>query len=757
MIRRILHLPIAWRLPLMALLMAGLIALMGGLLYLRAYRTTIETIRNTIGYVAKDEAARVAVWYETIAREIVLIAAEPSTAADIRLFGEAIQADGSGMSRAQDHYARNNPHELGKRDLLVDAGDGSAYSNMHLGIHPRFTGMRQLLGFYDMFLFDPQGDLLYTVVKEADFGENFRTGPYADTGLGIVFRMAVEAGPGEVVVADFESYSPSAGAPAAFAATPVLDQAGTLIGVLAAQLSVEGLSASLARSALLGSKGDMYLVGDDGRARTRSRFDGRFVEFDPLPDLPFVSDLKAGKTGVTFGTLGVSGAESIVLTQPLDVAFGNWTLVVELDQTEHLAGVVAFRNWVLGFVGFGLVVGLALGLGASRGITRPLSSVLRSIDQVAGGDYAAEIPVADRRDEIGRLGRSVMEFRDKLAAGEALEAKRARDWGAQETVTRKMTAALESLAAGDLTCTLEDRFPYGFEPMRANFNKTLITLREMLVVVVQNADEMHTRAEVISEATEDLSKRTENQAATLEQTAAALDELTASVRSAADGAAEVETVVRNARDEATANGKVVRDAVDAMAEIKRSSDGISQIIGVIDDIAFQTNLLALNAGVEAARAGEAGRGFAVVASEVRALALRSSDAAKQIKQLVSDSSVQVHSGVALVNQAGKALAGILEHVGSIAELVSSIAVGAREQSAGLGEINVGVTELDKVTQKNTAMVDEASAATAALKQTARDLQAQVARFKLANTAGPAENPTIRGSEHRTSDSNLAAA
>ena len=733
MFQKLLHLPIAWRLPLMALLMAGLIALMGGMLYQRAYRASIETIRSTIDYVARDEATRVATWYETIAREIVLVAAEPSTSADVRRLGEAVLADGTGMSRPQDLYARNNPHELGKRDLLVDAGDGSAYSGAHQGIHPRFSAVRQLLGFYDMFLFDPSGDLLYTVVKEADFGENFRNGPYADTGLGKVFRMAAEAGPGEVVVADFESYAPSAGAPAAFVATPVFDGTGALTGVLAAQLSVEKLSAGLAQSALLGTKGDMYLVGADGRARTRSRFDGRFVEFDPLPDLPFVADLKAGKTGVSFGTTGVSGAESIVLTEPLEVAFGNWTLVIELDQDEHLAGVIAFRNWVLGFVGFGLVVGLALGLGASRAITRPLSSVLRSIDEVAGGNYTADIPAAERQDEIGRVGRSVMQFRDKLAAADALEAKRARDWGAQETVTRKMTAALESLSEGDLTCTLDDRFPYGFEPMRLNLNKTVVRLREMLAAVVANTEELNTRTEVISTATDDLSRRTENQAATLEQTAAALDELTASVRAAADGAAEVEAVVGRAREEAVSNGKVVRDAVAAMAEIKQSSDGIAQIIGVIDDIAFQTNLLALNAGVEAARAGEAGRGFAVVASEVRALALRSSDAAKQIKQLISSSSGQVDSGVALVNQAGTALSGIVDQVARVAELVSAIAAGAREQSAGLGEINVGVTELDKVTQKNTAMVEEASAATQGLNKTARDLQSQVARFKLVNS------------------------
>jgi methyl-accepting chemotaxis protein len=248
--------------------------------------------------------------------------------------------------------------------------------------------------------------------------------------------------------------------------------------------------------------------------------------------------------------------------------------------------------------------------------------------------------------------------------------------------------------------------------------------------VIENADLIQGEASEISSAADDLSARTERQAATLEQTASALDELTSSVKSAAEGAAHANSLVDTARENAEASGDVVREAVDAMGEIEASSQQISKITGVIDEIAFQTNLLALNAGVEAARAGEAGRGFAVVASEVRALAQRSSDAAKEIAGLISSSSTHVKRGVGLVGQAGDALGGIEKSVADIHNFVAEIAVSARQQSSGLAEINIAVTKLDQVTQQNAAMFEQTTAASHSLTQEAETLSATVAQFHI---------------------------
>jgi methyl-accepting chemotaxis protein len=249
----------------------------------------------------------------------------------------------------------------------------------------------------------------------------------------------------------------------------------------------------------------------------------------------------------------------------------------------------------------------------------------------------------------------------------------------------------------------------------------------------------------IAAAADDLSKRTEQQAASLEQTAAALDQITATVSKTAEGAAQADAVVASARRDAESSGEVVRQAIDAMGAIEASARKIADIIGVIDEIAFQTNLLALNAGVEAARAGDAGRGFAVVASEVRALAQRSAAAAKEIKALIQTSSGQVAQGVDLVHKTGGTLTRIVDQVSAVTDVVSLIATSAREQATGLHQINSAINEMDSVTQRNAAMVEQSTAASHGLLHDAQALGDLVARFKIGDGRVDQTAPPVRRS------------
>lgn len=314
-------------------------------------------------------------------------------------------------------------------------------------------------------------------------------------------------------------------------------------------------------------------------------------------------------------------------------------------------------------------------------------------------------------------------------------------------------SGLARLADNNLQQRIETPFAPAFEKLRTDFNHAHDNLSSALTRIVEGTRAIATSGTEISSTADELAKRTEQQAASLEETAAALDQITATVRKTADGANHARDVVMTAKTDTERSGEVVNGAVQATAEIDRSSKQISNIIGVIDEIAFQTNLLALNAGVEAARAGEAGKGFAVVASEVRALAQRSAEAAKEIKTLIQASSAQVDNGVGLVGQAGEALGRIATQITEINSVILDIAGSAKEQATGLAEVNTAVNQMDQVTQQNAAMVEQSTAASHSLAHEAQELRRLVSVFRLSEgehanaagkPAGPARRPTRGG-------------
>ncbi|MET0748204.1 MAG: PAS domain-containing methyl-accepting chemotaxis protein [Rhizobium sp.] len=302
-------------------------------------------------------------------------------------------------------------------------------------------------------------------------------------------------------------------------------------------------------------------------------------------------------------------------------------------------------------------------------------------------------------------------------------------------VTDRMSAiallgsGMKALAQGDLTQTIGKAFVPSMEQLRHDFNDALDKLSAAMQTISGNTNAIAAGSREIGNAADDLSKRTEQQAASIEQTAAALEQITTTVNDSSHRADEAGRLVAKTKHGAEQSGNVVRNAVAAMGQIEQSSREISNIIGVIDDIAFQTNLLALNAGVEAARAGDAGKGFAVVAQEVRELAQRSASAAKEIKALINTSSQLVKNGVDLVDQTGKALQEIVHQVGDINTNVVAIVEASKEQAIGLKEINQAVNTMDQATQKNAAMVEESTAASHGLAREAEELRVLLTQFK----------------------------
>ncbi|NRP17607.1 Methyl-accepting chemotaxis protein II [Ensifer adhaerens] len=444
---------------------------------------------------------------------------------------------------------------------------------------------------------------------------------------------------------------------------------------------------------------------------------------------------------------------------------------------------------ILGIAGLGLAVGIgtAFYIGTNH-LSRPILDLTGKMKQLAGGDLSADVPFADRKDEIGEMAAAVQIFKQNGLA--------VRDLNAQEAALREKSADLQtsigvvvsaaaagdftkrigkdyenddlnrfassvnelvgsvdagiaetrrviaSLAGGDLTQSMNGQFQGAFAELQKNVNETLSTLQKTLREVRVTTDSINGNSSELRSAADDLSKRTEQQAAALEETSAALDEITVAVRSSTERAQEATVMVNEAKESAAESAAVVRNAVEAMGRIEQASSEIGQITNVIDEIAFQTNLLALNAGVEAARAGDAGKGFAVVAQEVRELAQRAASAAKDIKALISKSGSEVATGVRLVQETGSALGEIEERVLKINDHIHSIATAAREQSTGLGEVSTAVNQMDQVTQQNAAMVEEANAATHKLSAEANNLASLIAYFKLdgnqaARTIAPA--------------------
>ncbi len=647
-----------------------------------------------------------------------------------------------------------NPDDRASVDSNIK---GAMYDAPHKRFHPGFRTLMQERNYSDVLLISAAGDVVYSVAKNIDFASNVANDA---SGLGRAFAAARDLADGQAAFVDFSVYGP-AGVAQSFMAMPVYDKAENT-GVMVLSISPYAVSNSVSSLSGLGASGEVVVVGADGLLRTESpRTEAEDVLATTLTS-DVVANAFAGIDGEGIST-DYRDAPMVVRAQSVSVGDVDWAVVAVQPEAEAYAAVEQMRNMTLLVGGALLAIAAAISMLFARSVSRPITRLTNTMEALANGELAVEVDGTQRHDEIGAMARNVEVFRENAlkvnemteaeavrivatqaeraammqdlqrAFGQVVDAAIAGDFSKRvdaefpddelnalgrsvnelvETVDRGLTetgSVLSSLAHTDLTRRMEGDYHGAFARLKNDTNAVAEKLTEIVGQLRETSRTLKTATGEILSGANDLSERTTKQAATIEETSAAMEQLASTVLTNAERAREASDVANGVTHTAEEGGQVMANANQAMERITQSSAKISNIIGLIDDIAFQTNLLALNASVEAARAGEAGKGFAVVAVEVRRLAQSAAQASSDVKALIEQSATEVKGGSRLVSDAAARLEEILNSARTSSALMTGIARESREQASSIEEVNSAVRQMDEMTQHNAALVEEMNA------------------------------------------------
>jgi methyl-accepting chemotaxis protein len=646
-----------------------------------------------------------------------------------------------------------------------------------------FTTFVSRCNCHDLFLIHPEGKIFYTVKQEADYHTNILQGKYAQSKLAEVVRAVIKTQ--SFRMSDYALYAPSDNEPAAFLAYPIREHDEIQL-IIALQLNDRAINHIMQQRAGMGNTGEAYLVGSDLLMRSNSFNDPlhhsiKTSFLDPSQgkvDTINAHAALAGKTGIEIIN-DYRNKPVLSAYTPFQLGNNTWALLVEIDKAEAFATLTQLQ-WIFAIITLiALLTIIMIALWLTYKIKTPLTQLVKVSNAIAAGQLDNQITTT-RKDEFGQLLQAFADMQQQLKENleqeinqivqaishghfeerlrldnkkgffKALCESINRIIEYNQNVIEETMRIFAALAKGDLTQMIEKDYAGAFEQLKDDANTTVLKLQEIMTTIKQTANTVSHAAEEISQGNMSLSQRTEEQAASLQQTAASMEQMTSTVQQNTDNTKQAKNLAINARDRALQGKEVVTSAITAMNAISSSSQKITDIISVINDLAFQTNLLALNAAVEAARAGEQGRGFAVVASEVRHLAQRSAEASKEIKELIQDSANKVEQGTQLANQSGEVLAEIVTAVKKVSDIIAEIAAAGQEQSSGIHQVNKAVSQMDQMTQQNATLVEQAAAASSAMKDQAQNLYEQVSFFNVG------EMPKISAQTTRTNKHNTTS-